>query len=172
MTITISGSGTISGITSAVGVISPGTIAFFGATTAPDGYLKANGAQVSRTAYAALFDAIGTTFGIGDGITTFNLPDLRGEFLRAWDDSRGTDPGRALGTAQGQDWKSLYVTNTVQNGSTGFSHTDVYWGKSMSSYIGNIFTGYWNSPASACGAKWDTSEIRPRNISVLACIKY
>ncbi len=47
-------------------------------TTAPDGYLLENGAAVSRTEYAALFAVIGTTFGVGDGSTTFNLPDSRG----------------------------------------------------------------------------------------------
>ncbi|MCK9131735.1 phage tail protein [Haemophilus influenzae] len=63
-----------------------GEVAFFARTTPPSGWLKANGAAVSRTTYAALFAAIGTTFGAGDGSSTFNLPDLRGEFVRGLDD--------------------------------------------------------------------------------------
>ena len=65
--------------------------------TPPTGWLKCNGAAISRTAYAKLFAAIGTVFGAGDGFTTFNLPDLRGEFVRGWDDGRGVDGGRAFG---------------------------------------------------------------------------
>ena len=57
------------------------------------GWLKANGAAVSRTAYGDLFAKIGTVFGSRDGSTTFNLPDLRGEFIRGWDNGRGVDSG-------------------------------------------------------------------------------
>lgn len=77
-----------------------GAVMTFAMNTAPTGWLKANGAAVSRTTYAALFSAIGTTFGVGNGSTTFNLPDLRGEFMRGWDDGRGVDSGRAFGSAQ------------------------------------------------------------------------
>lgn len=71
--------------------IPAGTVSFFTKNTPPTGYLKCNGAAISRTTYSTLFTAIGTTFGTGDGSTTFNLPDLRGEFIRGWDDSRGID---------------------------------------------------------------------------------
>ena len=77
-----------------------GEIAMFAFGTPPTGWLKANGALVSRTTYAALFAKIGTQFGVGDGSTTFALPDLRGQFLRVWDDGRGVDSGRAFGSAQ------------------------------------------------------------------------
>lgn len=75
-------------------------IAGFPLASAPIGWLKANGAAVSRTAYADLFARIGTTFGAGDGSTTFNLPDYRGEFLRGFDDGRGLDSGRTLNSVQ------------------------------------------------------------------------
>lgn len=80
--------------------VPPGAVMHFARTTAPSGWLKCNGAAISRTAYAGLFAAIGTTFGAGDGFTTFNLPDLRGEFIRGWDDGRGVDGGRAMGSRQ------------------------------------------------------------------------
>jgi len=58
--------------------ISPaGFIQPFGGATAPDGWLPCDGAAVSRTTYAELFTAIGTIWGVGDGSTTFNVPDLR-----------------------------------------------------------------------------------------------
>src|SRR2546421_10755651 len=64
-----------------VGSVPPGTITAFGGDTPPPGWLPADGSEVSRTQYAALFAAIGTTYGAGNGSTTFNLPDLRGRVL-------------------------------------------------------------------------------------------
>lgn len=72
----------------------------FGGEKAPAGWLSCNGAAVSRTAYAQLFDAIGTIYGEGDGSSTFNLPDMRGEFLRGLDEGRGVDVGRVIGSYQ------------------------------------------------------------------------
>lgn len=66
----------------------------------PAGYLIEDGAAVGRVAYATLFAAIGTTYGAGDGATTFNLPDSRGEFWRGLDLGRGVDTGRYAGSAQ------------------------------------------------------------------------
>jgi microcystin-dependent protein len=59
-----------------------GLISAFGGTSAPTGWLACDGSAVSRTTYSDLFSAIGTTWGVGDGSTTFNVPDLRGAFLR------------------------------------------------------------------------------------------
>ncbi|MDP9601723.1 UNVERIFIED_ORG: phage-related tail fiber protein [Variovorax paradoxus] len=82
--------------------VEPGVIGYTAASVPPPGWLKRNGAAVSRTVYASLFAAIGTTYGSGDGTTTFNLPEGRGEFDRGWDDGRGVDAGRARGSAQTQ----------------------------------------------------------------------
>lgn len=99
-----------------------GMVATFARDTPPTGWLKANGAAVSRTTYAALFAAIGTTFGAGDGNTTFNLPDVRGYFLRIWDDGRGIDAGRAFGTIQsGQNASHTHTASTTADG--GHTHT-------------------------------------------------
>lgn len=59
-------------------LVSPGTIRISGATSPETGWLLCNGAAVSRTTYSALFAKLGTAFGVGDGSTTFNLPDLTG----------------------------------------------------------------------------------------------
>lgn len=52
----------------------------------PDGWLLCDGSQISRATYAKLFDVLGTAWGVGDGTTTFDLPDFRGKFLRGVDD--------------------------------------------------------------------------------------
>lgn len=78
----------------------PGAIMTFAMSSAPTGWLYCNGQQVSRTTYSALFSAIGTTYGVGNGTTTFHLPDLRGEFIRGWDNGRGIDSGRTFGSTQ------------------------------------------------------------------------
>ena len=72
--------------------VPPGTIVAFAGTAAPEGWLLCNGSAVSRTTYASLFGAVGINFGGGDGIATFNLPDLRGRFLRGVDSGTGRDP--------------------------------------------------------------------------------
>lgn len=100
-----------------------GVLGFFATTTAPVGWLKANGAAVSRTAYAALFARIGTTFGAGDGTTTFNLPDMRGEFVRGLDDGRGVDGGRSLGSTQSSANLSHTHTGTTGNQSADHTHS-------------------------------------------------
>lgn len=83
-----------------------GAVTAWSTNTAPSGYLICNGAAVSRTTYAALFAVIGGTYGPGDGSTTFNLPDLRGAFVRGLDNGRGLDAGRTLGSYQDSDNKS------------------------------------------------------------------
>ncbi len=70
----------------------PGTIIAFAGPTVPAGWLLCDGSAVSRSAFQPLFSAIGTSWGGGDGTTTFNLPDLRGRFLRGVDGTAGNDP--------------------------------------------------------------------------------
>ncbi|MNR88483.1 Phage Tail Collar Domain protein [compost metagenome] len=84
-----------------------GSIWYFARENPPAGFLVCNGAAVSRTNYSRLFSIIGTRFGAGDGSTTFNLPDLRGMFVRGWAlGGYPTDPGRVLGSYQPDDFLS------------------------------------------------------------------
>lgn len=133
-----------------------GTIITFASATAPTGYLKANGALLSRTTYSALFAAIGTTFGAGDGSTTFALPDLRGYFPRGWDDGRGIDGSRVFGSLQNDELKAH--SHTISN----------------FSLIGTSATGAttWKAGGSASTAVTGGTETRPKNIALLYCIKY
>lgn len=132
-----------------------GMLQAFAGSSAPTGWLKCNGAAVSRTTYSALFGQISTTYGSGDGSTTFNVPDLRGEFVRGWDDGRGVDSGRSLGSFQADEFKSH--THTFP-GATGSG------GSGSSSRLGVPATRTTN----AAGG----NETRPRNLAFLYCIKY
>jgi hypothetical protein len=143
-----------------------GMVAMFAGTSCPAGWVKANGSSVNVAAYPGLYSAIGTTYG-GSG-TTFNVPDLRGEFLRAADDGRGVDSGRSVGSAQAQDWKTFSVAGFT-NGT--YTHGDVTIPKTgyNTTYP---FGGYWSAPGNLLRFQWDTtSEIRPRNVALMSCIK-
>lgn len=107
-TLDVTGNTTVGGDLSVTGTISQagasilpaGIIWEYGGTTAPTGWLLCNGAAVSRTTYAALFAVLGTAYGVGDGSTTFNLPDRRGRFGVGVDGTytRGSTGGAASGT--------------------------------------------------------------------------
>jgi microcystin-dependent protein len=99
-----------------------GMVAAFDMPNAPEGWLKRNGANVSRTTYAKLFAVIGTRYGAGDGVTTFNVGDSRGVFIRALDDGRGLDPARTLGSLQqGQNLYHTHAASTAGAGNHGHS---------------------------------------------------
>jgi microcystin-dependent protein len=136
-----------------------GSVVYFPSLTIPSGYLKANGATVSRTTYANLFAVIGTTYGAGDGSTTFTLPDLRGEFVRGYDDGRGVDSGRVFGSAQSDEIQSHSHSFTKYNSSA--------FGSGSVAASNNGGTSSTQTSAASGG-----TETRPRNIALLACIKY
>ena len=161
-----------------------GQVGWFAMASAPTGWLKANGVAVSRTTYAALFASIGTTWGAGDGSTTFNLPDLRGEFARGLDDGRGVDTGRAMGSAQAAAMLDHTHTGTT---STAGAHNH---GATIPQHSGDSDRGDRPSNFSidtpnalpTDGAHTHTittgnpsagggNETRPRNVALLACIK-
>lgn len=141
-----------------------GAVIHFARNSAPSGWLKANGAAISRTNYASLFAAIGTTFGNGDGFNTFNVPDLRGEFIRGWDNGRGIDGGRGFGSWQADELKS---------------HNHTLRGNNRGEISGQkLAPGLYRDDAESYSTDPDTilptggSETRPRNRALLACIKY
>ena len=111
------GSGALS-FTTVQGVPS-GSVFCMAVATVPSGYLECNGAAVSRTTYSVLFAVIGTAYGTGNGSSTFNLPDLRGEFVRGFDNGKGTDSGRSIATSQSsqnaQHNHSISVSGTTSN---------------------------------------------------------
>ena len=138
-------------------LVPPGAIMAFARSTPPEGWLECKGQAVSRTTYAALFAAIGTTFGAGDGSTTFNVPDLRGEFIRGWDHGRGVDAGRAFGSAQADALRS---------------HNHTYTRPAYSSSWGPGGGKGWVETAADVTGSTGGTETRPRNIALMYCIKY
>lgn len=99
----------LSGQFAALAVLPAGAILPYGGSTAPTGYLLCDGSQVSRTTYATLFGVIGTTYGAGNGSTTFTLPDLRGRF------PLGTDGTHARGTMGGSATTTLVEANLASH---------------------------------------------------------
>lgn len=153
----------------------PGEVAFFARTSAPAGWLKCDGSAVSRNTYAGLFAVIGTTFGAGNGVTTFNLPDLRGEFLRALDDGRGVDAGRTLGSAQADELEAhrhfQYVDDRADTPINSLPNASpVYWGMGGDTEYLTDTNGSDNATLGVTSSTGGT-ETRPRNVALLACIK-
>lgn len=108
-----------------------GTVAYTAATTAPSGWLLCDGSAKSRTDYARLFAAIGTTFGTGDGVTTFNLPDGRGRVVAGKDNMGGSAAGRLTNAVSGLTGTTLgaaggsesYTPAGTIGGSQSIAHT-------------------------------------------------
>jgi microcystin-dependent protein len=101
-----------------------GAVIAFAGSTAPTGWLLAFGQAVSRSTYSGLFAVIGTTYGSGDGTTTFTLPDLRGRTVAGIDNMGGSDAGRLdIANSSGTVVGSQYVTLTsAQSGLPAHSH--------------------------------------------------
>lgn len=140
----------------------------------PAGWLIENGAAVSRTTYATLFAVIGVAYGAGDGATTFNLPDARGEFDRGLDLGRGVDPGRVLGSGQGDAIRN--ITGTVE-GVVHLSSSKATGANSVvlvgtSGVTGGAASGYGTTVFDASRAVPTASENRPRNLAGIPIIKY
>ncbi len=91
-------------------------------TLPPGGWLPCDGAEVSRDEFAELFTAIGTSHGSGDGITTFNLPDYRGRFLRGSDGGSGRDPGAQSRVASAVGGNIGDRVGSVQEDATALPH--------------------------------------------------
>jgi microcystin-dependent protein len=131
------------------GVTPSGAIMPFAMSTAPSGWLLADGSAVSRATYAGLFSAIGTTWGAGDGSTTFNLPDLRGAFVRGAG-SHGTET-MADGNAYAGPAVGSYKDDQMQ----GFA---IEWAGSGSQNTGD-YNSQSNSAASGYRGSGETQRI-------------
>lgn len=167
-------------IATTVVIVPVGAVFYFAANIAPIGYLKCNGDTVtdgvgtvqSVTAnFSALYAVLSSTYG-----SPGKLPDLRGEFIRGWDDSKGTDSSRVFGSSQ---LDALQNIQGVLGNMWGFG------GAGTSGALSSAVSGSSNQPgtggegsrdinfdaSNSTGARTAT-ETRPRNIALLACIKY
>ena len=144
-----------------------GSIHWFAMSAAPTGFLECSGGILPITDYIDLYSVIGTTYNDGlstqyynssDVLTGFKIPDLRGEFIRGWDDGRGVDSGRTFGSNQTDELKShshtITVQGSLQSGGDEIPPIDS--------------TG---SPAQYSTSTTGGTETRPRNVALLPCIK-
>jgi microcystin-dependent protein len=105
-----------------------GIVVGFGSSVIPDGWLLCDGSAISRTVYADLFGILGTTFGVGDGSTTFNLPDCKGRIIVV----KGTSYN--LGTIGGNTTITLVSANMPAHAhsiTAGGSHTHASWAQTF-----------------------------------------
>lgn len=161
-----------------------GAIMAFAMDTPPSGWLECNGSTISRTTYAALFAKIGDVFGVGDGSTTFKIPDLRGQFIRGWDHGAGTDPDAASRTDSGDGSTTGDNVGTKQTDAfQGHYHQVVQQASNTSTGAGGIIGTATTSITDTNtigvaisdgtnGTPRLTSETRPTNIYMMYCIKY
>ena len=171
-----------------------GEIRTFTTETVPDGYLECDGSAVSRTTYAVLFAVVGDLYGVGDGSTTFNLPDYRGGFLRGWDNGAANDPDAATRTDAGDGSTTGDHVGTKQADATArptsaFTTNSDSHSHPVASYSGTgshggsqvraqdlvppdrgASTGSDAHSHSITGG--GDNETRPTNINVMYCIKY
>lgn len=132
-------------VTAIATALPPGIISPYAGTSEPSGWLFCAGQAVSRTTYAALFAVISTTYGSGDGSTTFNLPDLRGRVVAGKDDMNGTSANRLTGLSGGVDGDVLGAaggseTHTLTaNEMPAHQHIDGYANAGGGGSYGDIF---------------------------------
>jgi microcystin-dependent protein len=152
--------------------IKPGTVMAFPANQIPIGWLICNGATYDRTAYNKLFSVIGTTYGAGDGSTTFNVPDFQGKFLRG---VGGNAAG--IGSTQGDAIRN--ITGSIYN-------LKGQWDPNRSDADGcfsfdnqGAQSGYSTSTMETFHVHFSASNVvptavenRPINMAVVYCIKY
>ena len=153
-----------------------GGIVAFAQETVPVGWLECDGSTINRTTYAALFAKISTIFGVGDGSTTFEIPDLRGEFVRGWDNTASNDPDAASRTDSGDGSTTGDNVGTKQSFALE-DHTHYNTSAAWVANGGNTTGGAGVGTGSAdnttgVGTALFSTETRPRNVNMMYCIKY
>ena len=152
------------------GLLAPGFVLPYAGTTAPAGWLECDGSAISRTSYADLFGVIGTSAGSGDGSTTFNIPDYRGEGIRGWDHGRGVDNGRAINSAQGGSIEAhthSYSRGTVST-SGGSAYSSGMTQNPPFSFVSSVSSGTTGATTGTSGS----TETRMRNLAAMFILKY
>ena len=176
--------------TAGKGILPIGSVVPFAGSTAPTNFFECDGSSKARGTYASLFSAIGTAWGTADG-ASFNLPDLRGQFLRGYDNGAGTDPdaatrtaiktGGATGDSVGSEQADALQTHAHEHDhditsstddqvdDTGRDDTQTY-DNSVYNAGGTNNTTSSDSTAPTTGRI--TSETRPTNANVMYIIRY
>lgn len=143
-----------------------GTILPFAGNTIPEGFLACNGAAISRTTYANLYAKIGTTYGTGDGSSTFNVPQVEDNRFLEFSSTRGTKKNAGLPNITG----SLKFMSYGQSTSGAFTFSA---DGSQSPASGNNYSGVFNFNASRSSSIYGASStVQPKSLTVRAIIKY
>ncbi len=155
--------------------VPPGAVMSFAMSAAPIGWLPCNGAAINRTTYGPLFSAVGIAFGAGDGSTTFNVPDLRGRFVRGTgSDGIVPNPG-VIGTKQSSANKS-HTHEPIAAASPWDGRSRLVSGNSSGTdgdLDGSVrITGYDKASIEFNLATEGESEARPHSIVLFYCIKF
>ena len=167
---------------SAINVFPSGQVGQFFMSSLPGGWLLCDGSAVSRTTYASLFGTIGTTYGAGNGTTTFNLPNCQGYFLRGLNTSgSGPDSGRSPGSTQTDALQGhIHRNGSASNNQALFVYTDT------TTDMPGLATGNPNQNAGGANVQGVTSvpitdgtngtprtstETRPVNLAIVIAIK-
>ena len=149
---------------------SPGDVKLWFTETAPTGWLELDGVDKSRSAHAALFAVWGTTFGVGNGLTTFGIPDMRGQFVRGWDHGAGTDPDAASRTDRGDGTTGDRVGTGQADEFKEHTHSGKF-------AILGIFNDGGSGGASRITADQTVgntggNETRGKNVAAMFCVKF
>jgi len=169
-----------------------GTVIWYAGSSAPSGYLKCNGDAIANG--SGTTQSITADFSALYAVVGANLPDLRGEFVRGWDDGKGTDSGRSIrttqtGTNQQHTHSATTATTSLTGSITKISETYATSGAATGVFSKTSDITASNTPggpdSSPCGGfEIDASHVhtttianeggesRPRNVALLACIKY
>jgi len=174
-----------------------GAVFCIAVASVPSGYLECNGATVSRTTYAALFAVIGTQYGSTNS-SNFKVPDLRGEFVRGFDNGRNADSGRSIGSSQGSQNASHNHSASATSTAGAHSHALNYQRKHVEdtgtaavtdirreggdgdggsqNFTNNTNSGFMNNATvsvstSVSISNQGGSESRPRNVAMMYVIK-
>jgi len=160
-------------------LLPPGAVLPFAGTTAPDGWLVCDGSAISRTTYADLYAYIGTLYGSGDGVTTFNLPMLENQFIRGASATRpvGNEESDQIGEHEhggstDMDGNHRHSLPIESNGSQNLfalvntaNRDERYSNSHPTGYAGEHNHTFTTDPAGG-------DETRPMNVAMLYCIKY
>ena len=156
------------------GAVPSGSIMAFAGSTIPTGWLICDGSAISRATYTDLFASIAITWGQGDGSSTFNLPDLRGRFLRGVGGAAGNDPDANTRTALNTGGNTGNNVGSYQSDELK-AHNHNSFGFTYAWRTAGALSGYssgWNTPnATTPTANSGGSETRPKNAYVIYIIK-
>lgn len=157
-------------VASVEGIAPIGSVVAYAGTSVPSGYLACNGAAISRTTYAKLFDVIGTTYGSGDGSTTFNLPNLENNSFMEFSSSVGTAKSAGLPNITGEAGNPTTEGTSAISSSGALTATIIASGRAAGSGGSSMKISIDASKSSSIYG--NSTTVQPKSLTVRAIIKY